>query len=86
MVWIGTLKVKKGKRNREKFPERFQFKNLRFSKLNNLKLKNENIKGIVFDLGYSFVQIKDSNKGLSFNSKGELNMMMDLMSSQQIKL
>ena len=67
---------KKAKEIEKKFPERFQFKNLRFSKLNNLKLKNENIKGIVFDLGYSFVQIKDSNKGLSFNSKGELNMMM----------
>ncbi len=67
---------KKAKEIEKKFPERFQFKNLRFSKLNNLKLKNENIKGIVFDLGYSFVQIKDPNKGLSFNSKGELNMMM----------
>ena len=54
------------------------FKNLRFSKLNNLKLKNENIKGIVFDLGYSFTQIKDPKKGLSFNSQGELNMMMGL--------
>jgi len=54
------------------------FKNLRFSMLNNLKLKNENIKGIVFDLGYSFTQIKDPKKGLSFNSQGELNIMMGL--------
>ena len=69
---------KKAKQIEKKFPERFQFKNLRFSKLNNLKLKNENVKGIVFDLGYSFVQIKDPNKGLSFNSKGKLNMMMGL--------
>ena len=69
---------KKAKEIEKKFPERFHFKNLRFSKLNNLKLKNENIKGIVFDLGYSFVQIKDPNKGLSFNSTGELNMMMGL--------
>ena len=69
---------KKAKQIENQFPDRFQFKNLRFSKLNNLKLKNENIKGIVFDLGYSFVQIKDPNKGLSFNSKGELNMMMGL--------
>ena len=65
-----------GKEMQEKFPSRFLFKNLRFSKLNNLKLKNENIKGIVFDLGYSFTQIKDPKKGLSFNSQGELNMMM----------
>ena len=67
-----------GKVIQEKFPDRFLFKNLRFSMLNNLKLKNENIKGIVFDLGYSFTQIKDPKKGLSFNSQGELNMMMGL--------
>jgi len=69
---------KKANQILEKFPERFYFKNLRFSKLNNLKLKNENIKGIIFDLGYSLAQIKNPNKGLSFNSQGELNMMMGL--------
>ena len=62
----------------EKLPGRFFFKNLRFSKLDNLKLKNEDIKGIIFDLGYSLTQIKDPNKGLSFNSSGRLNMMMGL--------
>ena len=67
-----------GKKIQEKFPDRYLFKNLRFSKLDNLKLKNENIKGIVFDLGYSYTQIKDPEKGLSFNSQGELNMMMGL--------
>ena len=67
-----------GKEITENFPNRFLFKNLKFSKLNNLKLKNESIKGIVFDLGYSFTQIKDPKKGLSFNSQGELNMMMGL--------
>ena len=69
---------KKADQIAQKFPERFYYKNLKFSKLNNLKLKNENIKGIVFDLGYSLVQIKDQNKGLSFNSSGKLNMMMGL--------
>ena len=67
-----------GKIIQEKFPDRFLFKNLKFSMLNNLKLKNENIKGIVFDLGYSYTQMKDPKKGLSFNSQGELNMMMGL--------
>ena len=67
-----------GKEIQEKFPNRFVFKNLRFSKLNNLKLKNEDIKGIIFDLGYSLTQIKDPEKGLSFNSTGELNMKMGL--------
>ena len=30
------------------------------------------------DLGYSFTQIKDPKKGLSFNSVGDLNMQMGL--------
>merc|ERR1711966_275224 len=63
---------------RNKFEDRFLFKNIKFSQLNNLKLKNENIKGIIFDLGYSYVQIKDPKKGLSFESKGNLNMQMGL--------
>ena len=67
-----------GKKIQDKFPDRFLFKNLRFSDLGNLKLKNENIKGVVFDLGYSYTQIKDPKKGLSFSSLGELNMMMGL--------
>ena len=52
-----------------KFEDRFLYKNLKFSQISNLKLKNENIKGIIFDLGYSFLQIKDTEKGLSFSSK-----------------
>ena len=63
---------------KDKFNERFLFKNIKFSQLNNLKLKNENVKGIIFDLGYSYVQIKDPKKGLSFDSKGSLNMQMGL--------
>jgi 16S rRNA (cytosine1402-N4)-methyltransferase len=60
------------------FKDRFIFKNIKFSDLKNLKLKNENIKGIIFDLGYSYAQIKDPNKGLSFESTGELNMKMGI--------
>ena len=67
-----------GKEIEKKFPNRFLFKNTKFSNLKNLKLKNENIKGFIFDLGYSLTQIKDPKKGLSFNSQGELNMMMGL--------
>ena len=48
---------------KSKFEDRFFFKNLKFSQLNNLKLKNENVKAIIFDLGYSYVQIKDKKKG-----------------------
>ena len=32
---------------KNKFDDRFLFKNIKFSQLNNLKLKNENIKGII---------------------------------------
>ena len=67
-----------GDKIQKKFSDRFKFKNLKFSKLNNLKLKNENVKGIIFDLGYSLNQIKDERNGLSFNAKGDLNMMMGL--------
>ena len=61
-----------------KFQDRFIFKNKKFSQLDNLKLKDIDIRGVVFDLGYSYTQIKDPNKGLSFNSDGDLNMKMGI--------
>ena len=61
-----------------KFQDRFIFKNKKFSQLNDLKLKNEDIKSIIFDLGFSYTQIKDPEKGLSFNSIGDLNMKMGI--------
>ena len=70
--------TKKAKEIQDKFVDRFLFKNLKFSQLSNLKLKNENIKGVIFDLGYSYTQIKDPSKGLSFESVGELNMKMGI--------
>jgi len=60
------------------FKNRFLFKNKKFSELDKLKLKDENIKGVIFDLGYSYSQIKDTTKGLSFNSRGDLNMRMGI--------
>ena len=71
---------KKADQIKLKFSDRFVFKNIRFSQLNNLKIKNENIKGIIFDLGYSYTQIKDPKKGLSFETTGNLNMRMGLNS------
>ena len=62
----------------DKFNNRFIFKNIKFSNLDNLKVKNEKIKGVIFDLGYSYTQIKDPKKGLSFNSTGDLNMQMGI--------
>ena len=61
-----------------KFHDRLFFKNKKFSQLNDLKLKNENIRAIIFDLGFSYNQIKDPSKGLSFNFDGDLNMKMGL--------
>jgi len=55
----------------------FLFYNIKFSQIKDLNLKDE-IKGIIFDLGYSINQIKDLSTGLSFDSKGELNMKMGL--------
>ena len=69
---------KKAEEITKKFQDRFIFKNKKFSQLEDLKLKNKNIKGVIFDLGYSLNQIKDPNKGLSFNSIGNLNMCMGI--------
>ena len=70
--------IKKAENILEKFGNRFLFKNIKFSQLTNLKLKKEDIKGIIFDLGYSYTQIKDPKKGLSFDFSGELNMKLGI--------
>ena len=62
---------------KKKFKDRFYFHNIKFSQIKDLKIDDE-IKGIVFDLGYSLNQIKDLSRGLSFDSKGDLNMKMGL--------
>ena len=61
---------------KKKYGNRFQFKNIKFSQIINLNAKN--LKGIIFDLGYSLIQINDNEKGISFNSKSKLNMRMGL--------
>ena len=63
---------------KNKFKSRLIFKNIKFSQIKNLKVKDEDIKGAIFDLGYSYDQIKNSKKGLSFNDTGDLNMRMGL--------
>ena len=62
----------------KKFKTRFLFKNKKFSEINDLDLRKEKIKAVIFDLGYSYTQIKDPKKGLSFDGSGELNMKMGL--------
>ena len=62
----------------KRYQDRFIFKNKKFSQLENLKLKSQNVRAVIFDLGYSYTQIKDLKKGLSFNSVGDLNMKMGI--------
>ena len=60
---------------KKKFKHRFEFYNKKFSEIDIVK-NPDKIKGIIFDLGFSYNQIKDTSKGLSFNYKGKLNMKM----------
>ncbi len=66
------------KKFEKKYKNRFKFKNMKFSEINRIKINKNILKGIIFDLGYSTTQIKDPEKGLSFLSKGKLNMRMGL--------
>ena len=65
-------------RFQKKYNSRFKFYNIKFSQLDKIKIKESKIKGIIFDLGFSINQIKNSKKGLSFSDKGKLNMKMGI--------
>ena len=58
------------------YKKRFEFYNKKFSEIGEIKKKD--IKAIIFDLGYSLNQISNLNRGLSFKSKGKLDMRMGL--------
>ncbi|MDA9720937.1 16S rRNA (cytosine(1402)-N(4))-methyltransferase, partial [Candidatus Pelagibacter sp.] len=59
-----------------KYKQRFKFYNIKFSQIN--KISNKDLKGVIFDLGYSLKQISDLNRGISFKSKGKLDMRMGI--------
>jgi len=63
---------------KEKYKDKFYFKNIKFREINKINIDSKDVKAIIFDLGYSTNQIQDSEKGLSFNSRGKLNMQMGL--------
>ena len=63
---------------KKKFGSKFNFYNLKFSEIISLSPKTDNLKGIIFDLGYSLNQINDLNRGISFKSKSKLNMKMGM--------
>ena len=73
---VKSLKI--SKKFEKKYKNRFIFENIKFSEINKIKTNKNILKGIIFDLGYSTAQIKDPEKGLSFLSKGKLNMQMGL--------
>ena len=55
----------------KKFKDRFYFHNIKFSQIKDLKIDDE-VKGIVFDLGYSINQIKDLSRGYHLIAKVSL--------------
>ena len=65
---------------KKKYQNRFKFENRKFSEILNIDQNIKDIKGIIFDLGYSTTQIRDPKKKLSFSAKGKLNMQMGLNS------
>ena len=51
---------------KDKNQNRFFFENLNFGDLNKLNIKNERVKAIIFDLGFSYIQIALALKAQSF--------------------
>ena len=62
----------------KKFPKRFNFIRNKFSNLSKIISSDLNPKAIIFDLGLSSLQLSDSKRGFSFNSKNFLNMEMGI--------
>ena len=58
--------------------KRFTFYNKKFGDIDQINYEDLKVKGIIFDLGYSYTQIKDPKKGLSFENSGLLNMRMGI--------
>ena len=70
--------IKLSEKFKKKFKDRFEFHHIKFSEVK--KINTKNLKAIIFDLGYSTDQILDPGIGLSFKSKGKLNMRRGLNS------
>ena len=62
----------------EKFPNRFNFFQNKFSNLNQIINFEHRPRAIIFDLGLSSFQLANQEKGFSFKSKGFLNMEMGM--------
>ena len=80
----------------KKYPNRFFFYQKRFSEINTV-MNDKSAEAVIFDLGLSSFQLKNLDRGFSFNSKSSLDMSMGLstisaeevinkFSEQQLKL
>jgi 16S rRNA (cytosine1402-N4)-methyltransferase len=61
---------------KQKFGDRFEFKNLLFSDID--KVSDKQIDGIMYDIGISSMQVDEAERGFSFNKSGPLSMEMGL--------
>ena len=71
-----TATISIAKNLRKKFKSRFIFYNSKFSQLE--RILKENADTFIFDLGLSSLQLKNLERGFSFNSKDKLDMTMGL--------
>lgn len=63
---------------KKKYPDRFKFYHEKFSNLDKVISKKNNIDYIIFDLGISSFQLMDLSRGFSFKSKDKIDMKMGL--------
>ena len=63
---------------KKKYNKQFNFYHLKFSEVHKIEKAGEDLKGIIFDLGFSSIQVRDPNKGMSFYNQGKLDMRMGL--------
>ena len=61
--------ISKAKEFKSKFGKRFHFENKRFSDLEKINFKNNNLKAAIFDLGFSTSQINNQKKNFLFNQR-----------------
>ena len=70
---------------KKKYPERFNFYNTKFSKIDEI-FKDKKFDYIIFDLGISSMQMNTSERGFSFKSNYRLDMGMGLNSIDALKV
>ena len=69
---------------KKKYKNRFSFHNSKFSELNKVINKNKKVDSIIFDLGLSSLQVRNLDRGFSFNSNAKADMRMGLNSISAI--